>query len=398
MNKTLVSFMVKKYLSYDKNQPFISIIAILAFVGVTLGVAVLMIAMAIMNGFDKEFQSKLFTMNYPLTIHSKTIDGITHNEYLDIKEKFPDLKFSPYITTMAMIKKGESLSGIKIYGVDLELERKINKIVDIAVGDTKLSKYSAIIGKGLEEELFLNIGDKVTFMFTSTFAAGLSLVPKMKRFKVASVFSSGLRAYDKAYVYTSLQSLQTILKKQTYNGIHIYAQNPKEYIHKIANELPLNLGIVGWWQQNGNFLAAIKMEKTALFLVLMLIILIASINIISSLLMSVMSRRNEIALLLSLGASKKEVKSIFSKLGIKIGMGGIIFGVILGFLGIWILGSFDIINLPKDVYPSSKLPLDLSLLDFMYLVLGSVIVVFISSWYPSKKASQVDILQTLRHE
>jgi putative ABC transport system permease protein len=221
----------------------------------------------------------------------------------------------------------------------------------------------------------------------------------MKRFKVHSTFESGLSAYDKAYMYTSLNSLGKIVGSSTkYNGIHVYSKTPQEDIKTIQQVLPEHLGVIGWWQQNGNFFAAIKMEETVMFIVLMLIIIVASLNIISSLLMTVMSRRNEIALLISLGASAKQVKQIFFRLGIIIGGGGAFLGVLLGFLGIFILGNFDIVDIPKDVYPTNTLPLDLSLSAFLYILLGTGIVVVLSSYYPAKKASEVDVLKTLRHE
>jgi putative ABC transport system permease protein len=140
------------------------------------------------------------------------------------------------------------------------------------------------------------------------------------------------------------------------------------------------------------------MEKTSLFIVLMLIILIAAINIISSLLMTVMNRRSEIALLLSLGASKQEIKRVFLILGVVIGTLGIVTGSLLGFLGIWILGSFDIISLPADVYPTSTLPLDLTVMDFFSIIIGAFGIVLLSAWYPAKKAADVDPLTVLRNE
>ena len=130
----------------------------------------------------------------------------------------------------------------------------------------------------------------------------------------------------------------------------------------------------------------------------MLIILIASINIISSLLMTVMNRRSEIALLLSLGATTKEIKQVFLKLGIIIGIAGIVSGAILGLFGVWVLGTFDIVQLPKDVYPTSTLPLDLSMVDFFLIISGAFVIVVLSSFYPAKKASEVDVLTVLRNE
>ena len=149
---------------------------------------------------------------------------------------------------------------------------------------------------------------------------------------------------------------------------------------------------------NGNFFAALALEKRALFIVLMLIILIASLNIISSLLMTVMNRRKEIALLLSLGASKKEIKNAFFYLGLVIGGGGMLFGMAVGFLALYILGSFDLISLPADVYGTARLPLDLSLIDFVLIIVGTSLIVTLSSYYPARKATQINVLDTLRNE
>jgi putative ABC transport system permease protein len=140
------------------------------------------------------------------------------------------------------------------------------------------------------------------------------------------------------------------------------------------------------------------MEKKALFLVLLLIILVASLNIISSLLMTVMSRRSEIALMRTLGATQKEIKQIFYKLGLIIGASGIVCGTILGSIGIWILKTFDIISLPADIYGSSKLPVELTMSDFGLILLGTSIIILVSSLYPALKASQTDPLQVLRNE
>ena len=174
---------------------------------------------------------------------------------------------------------------------------------------------------------------------------------------------------------------------------------PYQLLFRVSGYIPeFSIGVAGWWQQNGNLFSAMKLEKQALFLVLMLIILIASLNIISSLLMTVMSRRKEIALLLSMGASSKEIKSIFLKLGIVIGIGGILTGLILGFTGMYILENFDIITLPADVYATSKLPLELNTLDLFFILFGSVFIVLASSYYPAYKATKIDVLDVLRNE
>jgi len=401
LNKQLVNFIVKKYLKWDKKNPFISISALLAFIGVAVGVMVLIIAMAIMNGTSQEFKDKLFTMNYPLSIYPKFDDTIDSSLLVQLEKEFPKLKFSPYISSQVMINNNNSMSGGVLYGVDHTKESNINSIYKKAANEiTTFNKYHLIVGQGIEDDLELTKNQKATIYFTKISPSGLSNMPKMKRFIYKTNFKSGLNAYDKTYMYTSIEALQTILRKpkNSYDGIHIYTNQPFKDIKKIEKFLPVTLGVVGWWQQNGNFFSAMELEKQALFIVLMLIILIASLNIVSSLLMTVMSRRKEIALLLSQGGSLKEVKQIFFRLGTIIGFGGIIFGVMLGFFGMFILENFDIISLPADVYGTSKLPLVLNTIDFISILFGSILIVLLSSYYPAKKATTIDVLEVLRNE
>jgi putative ABC transport system permease protein len=358
--------------------------------------------MAIMNGTAKEFEDKLFTMNYPLSIYPQ-IDGIVNEDMVkELEKKFPYLKFSPYLTSQVMIQSDDSMSGGVIFGVDKQKESAINKIYKNAVKKIdKFSKYDVIVGQGIKDELYLFESQKVTLYFTTINPSGFSMMPRMKRFVYSGEFKSGLTAYDKAYMYTTIDALRAVLKKDKtyYDGIHIYSDDPFNDIELIKKALPkFGVGIVGWWQQNGNFFAAMEMEKKALFIVLMLIILIASLNIISSLLMTVMSRRKEIALLLSMGASIQEIKHIFLRLGIIIGYSGIILGIGLGFGGMFILENFNIISLPADVYGTSKLPIILDTIDLISIIIGSMLIVFLSSYYPAKKATQIDVLDVLRNE
>ncbi|RUM63778.1 MAG: ABC transporter permease [Sulfurimonas sp.] len=400
MKKSIVTYLVKRFLRFDKEQPFIFLSALLAFFGITLGVMVLLVAMALMNGFDKEFKKQLTIMNYPLTIIPKFYGGVNENLLIDLESKFPKLHFSPYVQSSVMIRNGSRLEGGYLFGVNFKDEAKVNSVLKEAISGNTFKKFDVLIGKSLKQEFNLFMDDKLMYIFTSIEPGGLSITPKVKRFKIRSVFDSGLSAYDKAYSYTTLEALQIMMHMPSnmYDGIHVYSKNPHDDIVKIKEFLPISTSIKGWWQDNLNFFAALEMEKASLFIVLMLIILIAAINIISSLLMTVMNRRGEIALLLSLGATTGEIKKVFLYLGIIIGIAGIAAGVCLGLSGIWILGSFDIISLPKDVYPTSTLPLDLSLFDFILIVLGAFFIVIGSSYYPAKKASEVDILTVLRNE
>ena len=398
-NKKFIRHIIKHYLKYDKENPFIFISAALAFLGIAAGVMVLMLAMGIMNGTQKEFKKRLFVMNYPLTILPIEENSVNDTLISSLAKEFPHLKFSPYYTTQVITKNDGAVQGSLLYGVDFKKEGKINPIFYKAKGNSQ-SKFRVIMGEGLSFEMNAPIGEKVTLYFSEQQAIGFGTMPLQKRFVVDGVFKSGLKAYDKAIMYTSLEAFHKLLKrpKGFYDGLHIYTKKPLDEISAIKTKLPQNVVIEGWWQQNGNFFAAMELEKKALFLVLMLIILVASLNIISSLLMTVMSRRSEIALMRTLGASKAEIKFIFFKLGLIIGSAGILAGALLGTFGIWVLKTFDIISMPADVYGTSKLPVDLTLGDFGLILLGTSIIILISALYPAKKASQTDPLTVLRNE
>ncbi|HHD79757.1 MAG TPA: ABC transporter permease [Epsilonproteobacteria bacterium] len=398
-NKKFIRRIIKHYLKYDKENPFIFISAILAFLGIAAGVMVLMLAMGIMNGTQEEFTKKLFVMNYPLTVLPIEEDAVNDELIKTLIQKFPHLQFSPYYTTQVISKNDGAVQGSLLYGVDYEKEAQINDIFKKAKGDSN-SKFRVVIGEGLSFEMNAPKGDKVTLYFSEQQAIGFGTMPLQKRFIVDGVFKSGLKAYDKAIMYTSLEAFEKLLKRKVgkYDGLHIYTKKPLDDIDAIKAILPDNVAIEGWWQQNGNFFSAMEMEKKALFLVLLLIILVASLNIISSLLMTVMSRRSEIALMRTLGATKKEIRSIFFQLGVVIGSAGIVAGTALGGLGIWILTTFDIISMPADVYGTSRLPVDLTLSDFSFILIGTTIIILLSALYPAKKASQTDPLTVLRNE
>ncbi|WP_457564216.1 FtsX-like permease family protein [Caminibacter sp.] len=395
-NKRFIKFIIRRYLRFDKKHPFIYVSFFLAFLGILTGVATLIIAMGIMNGMDREFEKKLKVMNYPITIYS-SLSKVDNNLLQFLEKKFPKFKFSPYIQTSAIIQKN-GLNGVLLYGVDFKKEAEINYIFKNAVKNIKPSLFDVVVGKRLFEDTGMYKGEKVIMIFSKLSPFGFGVSPVMKKVKIMSYFNSGLVAYDKGIAYMNIEGLKRILHQNYYSGIHIWTPDPFKDIEKIKKILPQGVGIIGWWQQNGNFFAALRMEKRALFLVLMLIIIVASLNIISSLLMMIMSKRKEIALMMSLGASPKEIKSIFLRLGMIIGTAGIFTGAMIGLFGVWVLKTFDIVKLPADVYGVSRLPVNLSVTDFVLIIIGAFIIVLFSSIYPAIRASKTDVLETLRYE
>lgn len=407
INHRFVNKIIRHYLKYDRDNPFIFISSILAFLGIAAGVMVLMLAMGIMHGTQEEFKKRLFVMNYPLTL-IPTHYGATSDPLIDeLQAAFPHLVMSPYYTTQVISKSGSNVNGSILYGIDFAHEAEINSVFAKAL-KTSLNKetpYKIIAGDTLAREMGVQKSQKLTLYFSEQQAVGFGTMPLQKRFVIDGTFDSGLKAYDKAIVYTTHEAFQKILKRTAgiYDGVHIYspdAMADKEKINAFLQQKGEAHGIIieGWWEQNVSFFAAMEMEKKALFLVLLLIILVASLNIISSLLMTVMSRRSEIALMRTLGATTREIKRIFFKLGVIIGISGIVVGTLLGFLGMWILTTFPIITLAEDVYGFSNLPVDLTVIDFVLIISGAFLIVVLSSLYPAMRASSTDPLTVLRNE
>ncbi|MDE7255597.1 MAG: ABC transporter permease, partial [Helicobacter sp.] len=244
LHKGIVPFIVRRYLRFDREQPFISITAILAFVGVAVGVMVLIVAMAIMNGFDKEFQRKLFVMNYPLTIYPTAYRGISHEMLLALEKQFPDLFFSPFLRSNAISRSGNFMEGAVVFGVDFERERRINSVIDAALQQTPNNriegKFDAVIGEGLAYSFGLDSSSSLMLIFTHIQPSGLNLTPIIKRFQTKAFFNSGLTAYDKGYVFLTIDALRLI--KQTpdsvYAGIRIYTQNARGDLQRVQDALP----------------------------------------------------------------------------------------------------------------------------------------------------------------
>jgi len=407
INQRFVNKIIRHYLKYDKDNPFIFISSILAFLGIAAGVMVLMLAMGIMHGTQEEFKKRLFVMNYPLTLIPTHHNAINDQLIAKLQQRFPKLIISPYYTTQVITKSGSNVNGSILYGVDFKSEAKINSVFAKALKTSlnKETKYKIIVGDTLAKEMGVVKSQKLILYFSEQQAIGFGTMPLQKRFIIDGTFDSGLKAYDKAIAYTTHEAFQKILKRHVgiYDGVHIYSPNAmadKERIEAFLREKGVEHHIIieGWWEQNVSFFAAMELEKKALFLVLLMIILVASLNIISSLLMTVTSRRSEIALMRTLGATKQEIKRIFFKLGVVIGVSGIAVGTALGFIGMWILTTFPIITLAEDVYGFSHLPINLTIIDFILIITGAFLIVLLSSLYPAMRASSTDPLKVLRNE
>ena len=256
INNRFINKIIKHYLKYDKDNPFIFISSLLAFLGIAAGVMVLMLAMGIMHGTQKEFQKRLFVMNYPITLISTSYSGANINLINSLKKEFPNIKFSPYYTTQVITKSGSSVNGSILYGIDFKKEAEINEVFRRALDGSisSQSRYKMVTGEVLAKEMGVYKGQKLTLYFSEQQAIGFGTMPLQKRFVIDSTFDSGLKAYDKAIIYATLDSFQKILKRKEgiYDGVHIYSKdasrcqkNQKVFSKKCSYSIGNSRGVVG---------------------------------------------------------------------------------------------------------------------------------------------------------
>ncbi|EGZ8648904.1 ABC transporter permease, partial [Campylobacter coli] len=260
MKKSVLKYLLFKYLRFDKEQPFINLSMLLAFLGVCVGLCVLLVAMAIMNGFDKEFEKRFFVMNHPITIVPKFYSPMDDDLVTELKREFPHLLFSPYISTQVVAKADNRFEGGVLFGVNFNDEVKINEVVAKALKDENLSGFDILVGSVLADELNLHKNDKLSLIFSNLSPSGFSLVPQAKRFDVKARFTSGLIFYDKAYMYTDVNALRKVLgisNQQSYDGVHVYSENAFKDVEKLKSYLKSDYAVVGWWEQNQNFFSAL---------------------------------------------------------------------------------------------------------------------------------------------
>ena len=225
---------------------------------------VLLVTMSIMNGMIKEFEHKLFIMNYPITIFATSNRGLSKELLEYLEEKFPKLKFSPYMQTQAVIRMNAEIYPLVVYAIDLERERNVNKVLYESRTKEFSNTFNLIMGETFYYSLGLNKDEKVTLIFTELAPTGIALTPKMKKFGIDGTFTSGLRNYDNSIVYTTFEALQALrgVGNGAYEGFHIFSNEPMKDIESIRLAIEsymkesgniVHAEAQGWWEQNGNF-------------------------------------------------------------------------------------------------------------------------------------------------
>ncbi len=381
-----------------RKEKFISLISFISVLGVAIGVMALIIVIAVMTGFDKDLRDKIvgnfshITLTSFKNIDNKEYDGI-------IKKIAPNphvIGISPNLQGQVLVKEGSKFFAVALKGIDPYTEplvTKINKYVISGAMDT-LSEGGVIIGKELALSLGLN--------------AGLSLLvysPTGKQYnlKIAGLFNSGMYDYDLNLIFTNIKTAQDILEMGS-NFSSVAIKLDDLYLaEKVRADLTNVLGgeyiLRTWTEANQSFFAALKLEKLTMFIILTLIILVASFNIISTLIVLVVDKTKDIGILKAIGMNARQIRNIFIYEGAIIGLLGIFFGTVGGITLCALLKKYQFIKLPQDIYYINKLPVYIELWpDIGLIVLAAIAITLISTIYPSIKAAGLKPVEALRYE
>ncbi len=404
-------FIGLKYLLAKRKQTFISIITAISVAGVAVGVMALIIVLAVMSGFEKELKDRI--LGATAHIHVTNLEG-------SIADPFPLARrvgtmdgiaaASPYIFTQVMISSGTASTGAILRGVDVATIGKVTRLPqDVRKGkiedlDRKTADglYGMILGKELAANLGVSPGDMVEILVPGGNITPMGAFPGVARFRVVGFSESGMYEYDSSFAYVSLKEAGRIMGMEgRATGIEVKVGDIYD-AGRIASRIRVELGYPywakDWMQSNRNLFSALKLEKVVMFIILVLIVMVAAFNIISTLIMVVMDKTKDIAVLMTLGATRKMIRKIFALEGLLIGVAGTFSGTILGVLLCYLLRRYQFIRLPSDVYYISTLPVDLSPAILILVGACSILICFLATLYPSRQASLVDPAEAIRYE
>ena len=399
-----------RYLKARKKDGFLNIISIFSFIGISLGVAVLIIVMSVMNGFRTELINKIVGFNSHITV--KPYESFIKKDKLkqqDLKLISKNLLFSN--SGEAIIMKNDMTKGIVLRGYSKKDFSKLNFVKNkkFLGNSNNLSKEYISIGKELSFLLDVKIGDEITIMSPAGVETIIGNLPKQKTFTIMSLFESGLIDFDNNVAFVNLSTLEEFFNyKEKDRNLEIYLKNPSniEYQKKIVQRIFNNEFVYSWSDMNRSLFSALKVERNVMFIILTLIIIVAAFNIISGLTILVKNKTREIAILKSIGVLNKSIVKIFFLIGVIIGTSATIFGIILGVIfsmyienfRLFLSDTFNISLFPEEIYFLSSMPSEINLTSITIISFFSILITILVSIFPAVKAAKLDPIKSLKYE
>ena len=402
-----------RYLMSRRKKNFISVISIISVAGVAIGVMALIIVLAVMTGFESDLKEKILGTNSHIVVLQY---GGFMTDYENVLEKVKKVDgivgATPFIYSQVMISSGSSVSGVVLRGIDPKTTGNVvnlNKYMtegsldNLSVEGTAADALpGVVIGSELAGLIGVNNMSTVNIISPTGNITPMGMAPKMQKYKIVGIFKSGMYEYDTTLIYVSLNNAQKFLNSENeVTGIEVGLKNiyDSEIVAKKINDvLDVPYFTRDWKEMNSNLFSALKLEKIVMFIILVLIILVAAFNIISTLIMVVMEKGKEVAILKSMGAVPSSIMKIFVSEGLIVGFLGTLIGAIGGVSTCLILRKYKFIELPKDVYYFSTLPVKIVWVDILVICVVSILITFLATIYPSMRASKLRPVDAIRYE
>jgi lipoprotein-releasing system permease protein len=409
MKKSYQLFVALRYLKSRKRHKSISFNTIISTGGVALGVMALLVVLSVMSGFHEDLRSKILGVNAHIVVLN--FRGMMD----DFKEVMLKVKSVPHVTGTSpfalgqvMVSKGERAHGVYLRGIDPAYEDETTAFMEhmregrLANLEAQADLPGIILGSELSAILGAYMGEEINVISPVQEMGPLGMLPRVRKFRVVGIFEVGMFEYDTNLALASLGAAQEFFRLgDSVTGIEVkidnifIASDVREQLQKILGSSYYGRD---WMQMNRNLFSALKLEKFAMFIILTLVILVASFNIVSTLIMNVMEKEREIAILKAMGATNRGIMAIFMFQGLMTGLIGTVIGVIGGYLLGYLINTYEIIKLPADVYYLSHLPVMMKGFDFIVVSVSAVCISFLATLYPAYQAARLNPIEPLRYE
>ena len=404
-------FMALRYLRAKRRQAAISIITVISVLGVMAGVCALVISLAINNGFREELESSLLGATANINLLRKENDGIRNFDQLSKRlAQLPCVvATAPSIYEEVLVSHGSRAQGVVLKGVEPAQEVKVGTLLRhlregslAAMSETFPDADAIILGKDLAAALGVYVGDKVTVTSPQGYLTPLEVVPKTRHFRVVGVFDSGFYDFNATWAFTNLAAAQRLFDLADVVSVIEFKIDDVYRAPEVADEIRRAAGsgfdTTTWIEQNHSLFSAMRLERLVTILTIGLIVVVAALNIFTALVMMVMEKNRDIAVLMSMGARQRQVWAVFTLHGVAIGGLGTILGLILGYGVAWLGNTYKLFPLDAEVYALSSVPFHAHPLDGVWIAAAAITISFLATLYPSLAAARLNPVEILRYE